>query len=228
MKDVAKVVEELVNAIDCTINAKYDINTGGFKSCHTKWMRVGKSVCNVDGSEYKVNALNRDVEFFAEAVLGSATPLDKGAITLQSPFWISGTHIATNNEWAKASANLLSKTPLAWLLEALRMQKYGLGSTIDFDSDIRIFFLDETDIVNYYTADHREQVVEPMEELAKGFIDAVASNRKFKTIEDYEMLTFSRFGVERSDGMFQNILDANLSGVELRVTLTKYKENCKC
>jgi hypothetical protein len=67
-----------------------------------------------------------------------------------------------------------------------------------------------------------------MEELAKGFIDAMASNRKFKTVEDYEMLTFSRFGVERSDGMFQNILDANLSGVELRVTLTKFKENCKC
>jgi hypothetical protein len=228
MKDVAKVVEELVNAIDCTIEAKYDALTSAYKSCHTKWMRVGKSVWNVDGYEYKVTGLDRDVQFFAQPVLGSATPLDKGAITLQNPFWITGTHIATNNEWTKAGSNLLSKTPLAWLLEALRMQKHGLGSTIDFDSDIRIFFLDETDVVNYYTADHREQVVEPMEELAKGFIDAMASNRKFKTVEDYEMLTFSRFGVERSDGMFQNILDANLSGVELRVTLTKFKENCKC
>jgi hypothetical protein len=228
MKDVAKVVEELVNAIDCRIYAEHDINTGGFKSCNTKWMRAGKSVWNEDGYEYKVNAVNRDVEFFAEPVSSDATPLDNGAITLQSPFWISGTKIATNNEWTKASANLLSKTPLTWLLEALRMKKYGLGSAIDFDSDIRIFFLDETDVVNYYTADHREQVVEPMEELAKGFIDAVGSNLKFKTIESYEMLTFSRFGVEKNDGMFQNILDANLSGVELRITLTKYKDNCIC
>jgi hypothetical protein len=28
--------------------------------------------------------------------------------------------------------------------------------------------------------------------------------------------------------MFKNILDANLSGVELRIGLEKYKENCKC
>ena len=52
--------------------------------------------------------------------------------------------------------------------------------------------------------------------------------RQFKVIEDFELITFSRFGVEQQTGMFQNILDANLSGVELRITLTMYKANCKC
>jgi hypothetical protein len=42
------------------------------------------------------------------------------------------------------------------------------------------------------------------------------------------MKTFSRFGVEQENGMFQNILDANLSGVELNLSLTKFKANCKC
>jgi hypothetical protein len=227
MKDVAKVVEQLVYEIDRTIFGVREPLTGKINTCHTKWIRVGKSVWNSDGLEFRVTALVRDDHFYAVPLNPLASPLE-GVITLESPFWISGTHIATNNEWTKASKNLLEKTPLTWLLESLRMQKYGLGSSIDFDSDIRLFFLDETDVVNYYTADHREQVVEPMEELAKGFIDAVASNRKFKRIDEYEMHTFSRFGIERSDGMFQNILDANLSGVELRVTLTKFKENCKC
>ena len=93
---------------------------------------------------------------------------------------------------------------------------------------MRIFFLDETDIVNYYTADHITNVVYPMEQLVKEFIDTINRNRQFKTIESWEIIEFSRFGVEQENGMFQNILDANLSGVELRITLTKYKENCKC
>ena len=227
MKDVAKVVEELVNAIDCTLDGVLDVVTNHVNTCHTKWVRVGKIVQNSLGDEYLVTSVVTDEYITATPVLPSSPPLD-GIITIPIPFWISGTHIATNNEWTKAGSNLLTKTPLAWLLETLRMQKFGLADTRDFESDLRIFFLDETDVVNYYTADHREQVVEPMEELAKGFIDAVAGNRNFRTLEGWEMLTFSRFGVEGNDGMFQNILDANLSGVELKISLTKYKDNCKC
>ena len=227
MKDIAYIVKELVNAIDNTIIGDFNALTGHIDTCHTKWVRVGKIVQNSAGNEYRVTSVVVDEYITAVPILPSSPQLD-GVITIPNPFWISGTHIATNNEWTKASKNLLSKTPMAWLLETLRMQKFGLGDTRDFESEIRIFFLDETDVVNYYTADHREQVVEPMEELAKAFIDVVVLNRNFKTLDEYEMHTFSRFGVERNDGMFQNILDANLSGVELRVTLTKYKENCKC
>jgi hypothetical protein len=67
-----------------------------------------------------------------------------------------------------------------------------------------------------------------MERLALEFIKQIENNRNFQTIDQYDIVTFSRFGVERENGMFQNVLDANLSGVELRITLTKFKENCKC
>jgi hypothetical protein len=67
-----------------------------------------------------------------------------------------------------------------------------------------------------------------MEQLSNAFIDVIKSDRAFETIENYEVITFSRFGVEQQNGMFKNILDANLSGVELRITLKKYKQNCKC
>lgn len=227
MKDVAKIVEELVNSIDCKVTGKLDEITGSILTCHTKWMRVGKSVWNADGDEYRVTEIDRDISFKAVPLIPTAPALD-GIITLQAPFWISGTQIATNNEWSKASSNLLLKTPITWLLETLRMTKFGYGDTRDFETDIRLFFLDETDIVNYYTADHREQVVVPMSELANAFIEVVKSNPKFETLTEYDMITFSRFGVERNDGMFKNILDANLSGLELKVTLVKYKENCKC
>jgi hypothetical protein len=122
----------------------------------------------------------------------------------------------------------MKKTPLIWLLEVIRLRRFGRDSVIEFESDLRMFFLDETNVAQYYTADHRENVVYPMERLCDEFIKVVEANRNYQTIENYDIITFSRFGVERDNGMFQNVLDANLSGVELRITLTKYKENCKC
>jgi hypothetical protein len=123
---------------------------------------------------------------------------------------------------------LTQKTPLIWLLEIIRENKFGRGDVREFETELRVFFLDETDPTQFVTQDNRQQIVEPMENLAESFLDVVRSKRVFKTLVDYQITSFSRFGVETDQGVIQNILDANLSGVELRFTLTKYKEtNCK-
>ena len=67
-----------------------------------------------------------------------------------------------------------------------------------------------------------------MSRLAQLFMKVIDEDLTFESIDDYELITFSRFGVETERGMFENILDANLSGVELRLTLGKYKGNCHC
>jgi len=91
-----------------------------------------------------------------------------------------------------------------------------------------LFFLDETDPSQYYTKDHREQVVKPMQKLMDEFLRVIEANRKYKTVENFTYKTFSRFGVENDKGVLQNVLDANLSGVALELNLSRYKENCKC
>jgi len=57
-------------------------------------------------------------------------------------------------------------------------------------------------------------------------VATINRDKRFKRVLDTQRITFARFGVEKDNGMFQNILDANLSGVELRITLKKFKENC--
>jgi hypothetical protein len=141
---------------------------------------------------------------------------------------VPGTKIAANNEWTAVSNDLTQKTPLVWLLHDVRYQKFGRESVYEWESDLRIFFLDETDIVNYYTKDHIDNVVVPMSKLAGKFIEVIDNSPSYKTLEGYEVVNFTRFGTEQANGYFQNILDANLSGVELRIKLTKYKQNCKC
>lgn len=226
MIEASEYVKQLVQAIDNTIKGSYDPLTGRTMVCNTKWARVGKIVKDAENVEYLINELVTDSYIVATPLVGETTL--NGTIYLQDLFFITGTKRAANNEWTMASNNLNNKLPLVWLLEVISENGFGRNSSIEKEMDIRLFFLDETDPSQYYTADHREQVVKPMQKLMLEFIEVIEQNRKFKSIENYQYKTFSRFGVENEKGMLQNVLDANLSGVSLEVTLTRYKENCKC
>lgn len=229
--DVAFEVGELVQSIDCTIIGVLndDVLPNVWESCNVKWARVGKIVIDPEnGNSFTIVAVTNE-GLILEPLPMNPTGDDAGEILLlPNPFYLSGTKIAANNEWTKVSNSLMAKTPIIWLLELIRFKRYGRESAKDFESELRLFFLDETNVTQYYTSDHRSNVVVPMTELGDSFLNALASNRQFKVIEQSEYITFSRFGVEQDQGVFKNILDANLSGVELRLTLTKYKQNCKC
>lgn len=138
-------------------------------------------------------------------------------------FYLTGTRLAANQEWTIAGSDLRDKLPLVWLLETINEKFYGPGSPIERESELRIFFLNETNIAEWYTEDHRTNVVQPMTELALAFIDTINNTTGFPIVDEYQIRTFARFGVETQQGMIKNILDANLSGVELQMTLTIYK-----
>jgi len=131
-------------------------------------------------------------------------------------------------EWTLADSNLENKLPLIWLLEVISETGYGRGSSLEKDIETRLFFLDETDPSQYYTKDHREQVVVPMQKLMLELLKQIDEDRMYQSVENYRYKTFSRFGVEQETGVIENILDANLSGVALELTLSRYKQNCKC
>ena len=223
INELSTIIGNVVSQMDSTINGTFDAYRT--LSCNTKWARVGKQVTDSDANLFTISVIEEND--YLIGVNPELIALD-GVINLPQPFFIHGTKKATNREWTILSNDVTAKTPIIWLLGSLNYKQFGRESTIDIESSVRIFFLDETDVANYYTADHITQVVYPMEQLAKEFIETINRNRNFKTIEDWEIIEFTRFGVEQENGMFQNILDANLSGVELRITLTKYKENCKC
>ena len=219
-KDVSQAVEDLVGQIDSTITGVYLPVEEYTTTCNTKWARVGKTIKDDVNAEFLITEIETD-EWIKAGVID-------GVITLASPYFVPGTQIAANREWTIVTPDLTQKTPLVWLLHDVRYQKFGRESVYDWESDLRIFFLDETDVTNYYTKDHIDNVVVPMSKLADEFIKVVNLDRKYKTLEGYEIINFTRFGTEQTNGYFSNILDANLSGVELRIKLTKYKENCKC
>lgn len=161
-------------------------------------------------------ALNDDIADIVESIVVDMQ-------TTTPPFYLTGTRLAANNEWSMATPDLTAKLPLIWLLETINERFLGKGVPQERESEIRLFFLNETNVREFYTKDHREQVVNPMQQLALEFVRVVESKPEFETLEDFNIKTFSRFGVESQKGVLQNILDANLSGVELQLTLTRYK-----
>ena len=194
-------------------------------TCNTKWARAGKTLELQDG-QVSFNNIIEEVSTNNYIKVKGNISFTRAFVNL--PFNITGTKLATNLEWTKASSFAIDKTPIIWLLDNFDETEYGRESSLERSVECKIFFLDETDIKNYYTDDHKVQVIQPMMALKDEFLSVIAKNRIFKTIDDDKIKYFSRFGTESSQGFEKNILDANLSGLVLSVTLRKYKENCTC
>ena len=226
MIEASEYIEEIVSKMDKTIFGVWDMNTQRTMFCDTKWARVGKIIRNESSEPFRITEIKTDVYIVAQPLTG--INFLNGLCKLESPFFMTGTKLATNREWSIADNNLENKLPLIWLLEIISETGYGRSSSLDRDIEAKIFYLDETDPSQYYTKEHRDQVVKPMQKLMTEFIRTVDNIREYKAVENYRYKTFSRFGVEQENGVFQNILDANLSGVALEITLTRYKVNCKC
>jgi hypothetical protein len=222
IKEISLVIENLVGQIDNTIVGQWNDITQKIEICNTKWARSGKPISQI-GGDYVIDEVETDEYITIKDQVGLT-----GTFYIPQPYFLGGTRIAANREWTISTPDLLSKTPIIWLLHDINYKVFGRNNTEDWESTLRLFFLDETNVVNYYTKDHTTNVVEPMTQLANEFVDIVEKDKSFKTLEEYEVINFTRFGTESQGGSFQNILDANLSGVELRITLTKYKGNCVC
>lgn len=225
MKDVTKIIQSIVDDIDNSIVGEFDQVEQRTNVCKTKWLRIGQTIVSNVG-DYVVTDIQRD-EWIVAVPVGHLNDLD-GLFFIKSPFYITGTKLATNREWTIADNDLTAKLPLIWMLELISETIFGRGSSYERTINVELFFLDETDPSQYFTIDHRENVVEPMERLLVEFIETINRKREFENVQEYRIKTFSRFGTENDNGVLQNVLDANLSGLKLEFTLSKFKENCIC
>jgi len=229
MAEITEIIREIVAKIDISIIGTYNPTTQKTEYCGTKWARKGKTVLDEVGNVYLIDQFEPGESLTVTQQNQPLTPLE-GVTFLNSPYFQTGTKLAANMEWTKSKNLVIEKTPLIWLFEIIDEGKKGRGDSREFETNFRIFFLDETDPAQYLTEDNRREIVEPMANLAESFLDVIRADRTFKRLDDYNIKSFSRFGVETEQGVVQNILDANLSGVELRFTLTKYKNKicAKC
>ena len=105
-----------------------------------------------------------------------------------------------------------------------------LDSQVVAKYDARLFFMDETNAVEWINDEHNELAIKPMENLKRAFRSVIDNDFTFKRLESFRTRTRPRFGVEIANkGSQDKIINEDLSGVEVNMTIELYDLSiCKC
>ena len=234
MRDIFDLVqEEILNKINLNIKV---VSVGALTSgiqivsfCSNKWIRVGQYLTDSSDKLWKITAIDTNGEVSIKKPTGATNPSVRDVFEVVEPKFLFGTHRSANNEYTLKQRKTNDLLPLIWLVENIRETEYGKGSTFERDSNLRFFFLDDIDPNNELNEDFRKNVVSPMLGLKDEFLRVIKSNPIFGNYKSVDIRTITRFGNEKESGVFENILNDNLSGVELGITLNIYRNRkCNC
>jgi hypothetical protein len=232
MKDIYYIVQdEIFNKINLDVKVKsvnsLSSGTQNIELCYMKWVRVGEYLKDSSDKLWKVTAISSLNVITVKKPTGATDIVLNDSLSVVAPKFLFGTHTSANNELTLKRQKTNNILPLIWLVENIRETEYGKMSSIERDSQLRFFFLDDIDPSNGLNEDFRKNAVSPMIALKDEFLRVINLNPIFKRYVSCDTRTITRFGNEKEKGVFENILNDNLSGVELNITLNIFK-NYKC
>jgi hypothetical protein len=183
-------------------------------------------VCSIvffDGLPYEVTSINGNII----TVSGGSVPV--GEMTYPVTYFFNGTPIMVGNELDRV-LDASQKTPMAYLYEPLTDDFNDEESMIERDSRIRLFFLDQSNFMDWDTEQHYSGAVQPMYELAQAFVAYLRTNGGVGELGDYSITYIPNFSIVRNqNGTTKKIFNDDLSGVELSISIPFLKSYvCLC
>ena len=226
MRDITKKVEATIGKLTrtVTIDVISDLGDGIYRldTCCTYWLRPCKTI-TIDSVDYKIQSF---VQNESLTIKGDVLPT-AATFTITPPYYKHGTPMATNNELFHVDND--QQLPLVWLLEILTQSVFqNEENPLDYSSDLRLFFLDEYDPEDDLTSDIYTDIIRPMQSMVEEFIKEVKKDGNYNDVDEYSTINWSKFGVYTTNkGSTSKVLDAYLSGIEVKITLEIMKiENC--
>ena len=230
MVDIQDIVENIVTSIDKTIKIgridnEVEILTKLYV-CELKWLEVGSDILDEEDRPAQVTEIGSNY-----IVVRKQDPFvwtSKTITIVKDIYYFRGTPLATNVEWLEYSNHEGFKTPFVWLVEPTTEVEFANGQGLERESDLRIYFL--TGTLAHYTVKQKHDItIAYLRTWVEGFKKSVDKNKLFANVESYTTKNISFFGVESPQGYEANIIDANLSAIELRFTLPiRKRANCLC
>ncbi len=220
MKDIINIVQdEIIDKMDLTITVDSFIG-GVLTVCNVKWARIGMIVTDGSLNDYTVTAVDYDLSTITVSPNG-AYVFSGTTLTLIRHYFFVGTPIATNKEWKSFNRDERKKVPFAWMLEPTSESFKSEQDTLERESSLIMIFLDSNNIEQWITTQTHSERLQALYNMVEEFVNTIKRNALFYS-EDLEFDTknFTKFGRETSSGMDSNIIDANLTGIELRLTLS--------
>ena len=228
MRDIIYIVEqEIVDKMDRNVTVD-SINVNDLSTCGVKWAAVNKIVQDGNGTDFTVEAVNHDTNVIT---LVDATGFT-GNMVLQKPHFFVGTPMATNSEWKKFSSSEMDKTPFIWMVEPTpERPDFSTKTSIERESDIRVVFLDANNVKDWITTQTHALKTQSLYNMYTEFVKAIRANLLFNREEQQpgRIRNLTKFGNETDRGFDKNIIDANLTGLDVRITLPIEKRSeCNC
>ena len=233
MEDIVNIVKrEIIDKMDVSLSISnveiLEVAPNVFISkitvCDIKWARIGKYVIDEIGVFFNILEIDYNLNLITvENSFESLTGL------LYVPHYFYGTPMQVNSEWGAVTKIEVNKIPFIWLIEPLNENTFGRDSSLERTSEIRLLFVDGRFVTNWKVKDIHEFRIQSLLNMVEQFKESVNGNRIFQRVTDYRVKTLTKLGSESEQGFLKNILDANLTAVELRFTLPIYKGyDCKC
>jgi len=219
LRDIVYIIEEdIIDQMDCNSTVRL-VNGNVLTVCGVKWARVGTVLTDSLAQTYTVTAVDYVLKTITITPNGAYT-FAGTVITLNNPYFFTGTPISTNKEWKSFSNDQRQKVPFAWLVEPNDEDFKSDQDTLERESDILMVFLDSNDINQWQTMDTHNNRLRALYNMVEEFVDTIKREPLFFSDElSFKTKNFTKFGKETSSGMEANIIDGNLTGVELRLTL---------
>lgn len=224
MEDIVKIIDrEIVQKMDNELKL---INVQGvvLKVCGVKWAREGKLITDDASVTYKIVDVNYET---SEITLDSTFTGQKAF--LYRPIFVHGTPRETNEEWTKNPIFEWEKLPVIWLVEPFDETPFGRESSIERESEIRCVFFDSRDGTQWLTKNIHEYRTQSLLNMIEEFNLTVQKNRIFKRTEQSRLRNLNKLGTESLGSFEKNIINADLTAIDYRKTLSIYREyKCVC
>lgn len=229
MKNLIDVMKYILSSVDYSIPVSNIVDDKVFV-CSTNGITIGKIVKDTNGNEYQVTAFEFNESVTLVPITDPSTPFTGNLLVSNKPLFLHGSPSSTNDEYLKINQRTSKKTPFIWLLESYVYDDLGVDSSVDLKFDLRLFIMDWADASKWTNDDHNENVIKPMENIARMIKETIENDYNFKRLERFTIRPRSRFGVEITNkGSKGLIIHEDLSGVEVNFTLEVYEtEQCKC
>ena len=219
--DIVSILRDLIADMVITVKVSSSTDNGDgtftLSSCNTQYLN-DCTTFTVDGNVYSVLTIENDSILTVQGSPVLTTDFD-----LRAPLFIPDTPKGANNETV-LRADDLDRNPFIWLLEDFRTEFVFDGGPNVSEPRLRLFFLNASENPTWLETQHRENCIEPMQNLCDRFIKELEYKISGK-IERFTIINRLRFGNSSNN---RSILDESLSGVELDITIPVKKWAVEC
>lgn len=223
MNSIYNSIKDIVNNLDLTIYVCSNVGNS-VKVKNTLYLANGDTLIDDNGIIYKVSSLvvNEGFDLIPDDFI-SVFNLDKLYFyNVKLPTYLTGKALSVNSEYQQISSRTREKVPFIWLVTGFKEDLDTVENPMIY-SNIKLFFLSDTDERKWLTEQHYDIVINRMRNLTIRFLDYIKNSVKYE-YNSAKLIGQERFGVYVSNGAKEKIIDEDLSGVCLEVKLRINKD----